>query len=433
MIFSKDYPKWIALSCFVLLAVLLSALYLPMIYARMFFDEVGKTHLFYSPVTRDFIFTEKVVGKVPEEVQSKSEDHHAQLAYKRLDQGYVSRVEFEKLLPFIYYKNMDIWGLLPLKIGEQEFDREQIKKHRRVMELKAREIPGHSPVTPVFPLFESNPGQARLVFPDDRFQMTSKEMEFINADTNQVDENLTRIFTQALKEKGCMFPIRQVNGKFTVLKPFDEGIFLVDDQYQVFHVRRVNGKPKVVKTPIDPGIKTRCIKVSENRQKEYYGILLGENGKVFLISYDGYALIPLHVKGYVPDSMDLKLIFNPLYCTAIFSDASKIYAVVMDKNFETIKTHSQVMSRASMTPEKIFYQILFPFVIEPDEDSSDFVSIRFVFNGWAGAMGMAICFFGYGFWCFFVIRRPPSVGKAVLVAMFGIYGIVAVNITGMEV
>ncbi len=428
MLFPKDCAKWLALSSFVLLVVLLSSLYLPMIYGKIFFDEVGKTHLFYSPVTKGFIFTEKVVGKVPEEVQAKSEDHHAQLAYKRLDQGYVSRVEFEKLLPFIYYKNMDIWGLLPLKIGDQEFDREEIKKHRRVMEIKAREIPGHSPVTPVFPLFESNPGQARLVFPDDRFRMTSQEMEFINADTNQVDENLTRAFTQTLKQKGCIFPIRVVNGKFTVLKPFDEGIFLVDDQYQVFHVKRVNGEPKIVKTPIDPGIRTRFIKVSENRQKQYYGILLGEDGKVFLISYDGYDLIPLPVKGYIPDSMDLKLIFNPLYCTAVFSDAADIHAVAMDKNFKIIKIHSQVMSRAAMTPEKIFYKILFPFVIQADEDSSDFV-----FNGWTGAMGIGLCFLGYGFWCFFVIRRPPSLVKALLVTMFGIYGIVAVTITDMEV
>ncbi len=374
----KHYSKWLALTSFILLIVLVSALYLPLLYRQLFFDDVGKTHLFYSPVTRDFVFTETVVGKVPRQVQAKSEDHHAQLAYKKADQSYVSRA-------------------------------------------------------PVFPLMESNPGQARLVFPEDRFRMTENSMEFINADSNKKDDALTRGFTRELKQKGFVFPARSVNGTFTVLKPFDDGIFLVDSRYQVFHVKRVNGAAQVVKTSIDPSIRTRCIKMSENRQKAYYGILLAEDDRVFLISYDEYALICLPLEGYHSDFMDLKLIFNPLYCTAVFSDAAVIHAVVMDKDFEVMDTFSHTMSRAAMTPGKAFYQVLFPFAIEQDQETSDFLSIRLVFSGWMGAFGIALCFFGYGFWCFFVIRKPPTVAKTVLVAMFGIYGIVALNITGMEV
>ncbi len=427
----KQYTRWLALTSFILLIVLVSALYLPLLYRQLFFTDVGKTHLFYSPVARDFVFTETVVGKVPEQVQAKSEDHHARIAYKKAGQDYVSRVEFEKLLPFIYYKNMDLWGLLPLKLNGQVFDKPTIKQNRRVMELKARHLEGHSPVTPVFPLMESNPGHARLVFPEDRFRMTRNSMEFINADSNTKDAELTRAFTRALTEKGFVFPARSVNGKFTVLKPFDEGIFLVDGTYSVFHVKRVNGSPQVVKTPIDPSVRTRYIKVSENRQKQFYGILLAEDGRAFLISYDDYALISLPLDGYDPDSMDLKLIFNPLYCTAVFSDAAVIHAVAMDKHFGVIGTWTHTMSRAAMTPAKAFYQLLFPFVIQLDQETSDFLSIDLVFSGWTGAMGMGLCFFGYGFWCFFVIRRPPTVAKTVLVAMFGIYGIVALNITAM--
>ena len=50
-----------------------------------------------------------------------------------------------------------------------------------------------------------------------------------------------------------------------------------------------------------------------------------------MISYDNYTLIPLPLDGYEPDSMDFKLIINPLYRTATYSDEREIRAVVMDR------------------------------------------------------------------------------------------------------
>ena len=55
-----------------------------------------------------------------------------------------------------------------------------------------------------------------------------------------VEKELTKLFTSALKAEGFIFPARSVNGKFTILKPFDEGAFIVDAKYQVFHLKRQN-------------------------------------------------------------------------------------------------------------------------------------------------------------------------------------------------
>ena len=81
--------------------------------------------------------------------------------------------------------------------------------------------------------------------------MRTAVMEFINADYNTVDKNLTVAFTTALKEKGFIFPAKSVNGKFTVLKPFDEGVFIVDATDHVFHILRRNGKPADALTQIN--------------------------------------------------------------------------------------------------------------------------------------------------------------------------------------
>ncbi|PIE61025.1 MAG: DUF4857 domain-containing protein [Desulfobacterales bacterium] len=421
--------KRLPVICYILLTVCMSAVYLPMLYEKIFFDDVEKTHLFYSPVSQDFIYKEKIVGPVPEEAKGMALDHHTGLAYRKADGTYVPRQTFEKHLPFIFYKNMEIWGLLPITLSDKTFDKKTIKANRHVMELKSRDIPDKSPHTPLYPLLESNPGQARLVFPDDRFRMEDNAMVFINADTNRVDPKLTDAFTKALKEKGFRFPVRSVNGKFTVLKPFDEGVFLVDANYSVFHVKRVDGKTWVVKTPIPSTLKVRHIKVSENKQRAYYGLVLLEDGRAGLLSYDGYTITPLPLTQYDPDNMDLKLIFNPLYCTAIYSDDTVIRAIAMDRTFTPISSYTHTMSRATPTLANRVEDVLFPFWFRLGRSgSSAFIKVSMGFgSGWS-LLGIIMCtliFLGLNK---FRKGRWPKTAPVVLVALTGIYGLIAATI-----
>ncbi len=424
--------KKLATINFLILIVFLSAVYLPMVYEKIWFDEIEKTHLFYSPVTKEFIFKERIVGKIPPGVREKAEDHHAQICYQKSCGNFISRLEFEKLLPFIFYKNMEIWGLLPLEINGQKFDKQTIKENRRVLELSSRHITGNGPETPVWPLLESNPGQARLVFPDDRFRLTDTAMEFINADLNKVDPKLTDQFTRALRREGFVFPSRSVNGKFTILKPFDEGVFIVDDQFSVFHVKREDGTPNVVKTPIPQTLKTRYIKVSENKTRKFYGLLLDQSGGVHLMLHGGYGLVPLPLKGYDPDTMDLKLISNPLYNTAVYSDETRIYAVAMDNNFALLSFFSRAMSRQKITPAKQVYAAIFPFVFHFDTRGNAFFSPGFECSGMSGFMGLGACLVFYLARAGLSSRKKISPFAVLLVAVTGIYGLIALQFSGIE-
>jgi hypothetical protein len=421
--------KRTALLCYILLALLASSVYLPMLYEKICLKKIEKTHLFYSPVSRDFIYKETLLGKIPGLAAGFAEDHHTGIIYRKADGTYVSRVEFEKHLPFIFYKNMEIWGLLPVHLEGRDFDQAAIKAGRRVMELNSRDIPDKAPHERFWPLLESNPGQARLVFPEDRFRMTDSAMVFVNADTNTEDKALTRDFTSALTDQGFVFPARSVNGKFTVLKPFDEGIFLVDGDYSVFHVKRVDGKPWVVKTGIPRTLKTRHINVMENRQREFYGLLLAENGTIHLLSCGNYALVPVPLENYDPDRMDLKLIFNPLYVTAIYSDAVTIRAVAMDSNYRPIKSYTHTMSRSTPTLATSIHQFLFPFSLKLGTSETDaFIRFHLAPGSLLSLGGMALSvmvFFGFS-----TLRkgRRPDTGRLLLVALTGIYGLIAVSL-----
>ena len=155
----------------VLLAFLVFFLYVPRLYDRIFVPEVERTHLLFSPVKKRFVYRESIVGPIPDEARAMAEDHHAEIAYRDEDGAWFSRVDFEKSLPFIYYKNMELWGLLPLTLEGRVFDRAEMKRERQVTELRSREIADAPPALHF--LMDSQPDGARLVLPDDAFRITA--------------------------------------------------------------------------------------------------------------------------------------------------------------------------------------------------------------------------------------------------------------------
>lgn len=413
------------------LAIGTMAIYLPMLYEKLFLHQVGKTHLLFSPVTKRFIYTEKIVGTIPPESYAVATDHTADYAYRDQNGTWYTRVEFEKRLPFIYYKNMELWGLLPIEIDGTSFDKTTIKKMRQVWELKQQEVTNNTLTEQLWPLLESNPGQVRLSFPGDRFRMTKDRMEFVDIATNSTNKKLTGLFTDALKAKGFSFPARSVNGKFTVLKPFDEGVFLVDNNFRVFHLKRINNKPVVRDTGIAPKYKTRKIKVNENRKKEYYGFLLANTGNLFLISYDNYKLIPLPLAGYLPDTMDVKLVMNPLYNTAIYSNDATVHGVAMDLNFNPIASYQHQMSRTQTTIAGTLYTILFPFCIKI-EHIGNHGPLKMVYStgGVSSMTGIVICLVFACLLSYLKNRTFPEKQMLFLISLSGIYGLIILLGTG---
>ncbi|PIE68780.1 MAG: DUF4857 domain-containing protein [Deltaproteobacteria bacterium] len=402
-----------------LLAVMVMGVFLPIGQKMLSGESMGKTQLFYSPVIKKFIYREKV-----------GEGH----SFVTLDEDGTSydRTTFETMIPFIYYRNMELWGKLPLVLDGQTFTKEQIRTNRQVFELKARNITGNFPRIQVFPLLESVPGRSRLRFPEDAFRMTD-QMEFINVDTNKVDPVLTQIYTKALTDAGFVFPARLVAGKVSILKPFDEGFFLVDARNTVFHIKRVKGKPFVVRTPIPADLGIRHIKVSENKKKAIYGLILTHTGELYLMTYDNYGLIRLPVEGYKPDTMDIKLIINPLFVTAIFSDDTIIHAVAMNKAYEPIARYQHVMFSGKKRVADKIVDALFPFVIQTHDANTGYLPFRFQWSGWTSLLGTALAL---AVGCVLAYRRKGGFRThwpdLVLIVVTGFYGLLAVTMIGPE-
>ncbi len=425
----RTLSAW-ALGC---LGVLVLALYLPLLYGLIFFERVEKTHLLFSPVTRRFVYTEKAVGEVPPEAAAKAEDHHAGILYRDQNGAYYGRQEFERLLPFIYYRNMELWGLLPLEMEGRTFGAADIRAERQVMELRPQDLPGKSPDPGLWPLLESNPDRALLSLPEDCIRLGPDALEFVNADTNAVDPARTREYTEALVNAGFVFPARGLAGRFTVLKPFDEGVFLVDRNYAVFHLKRVNDQPRVVRTPIDPGLRTRHLLVLESQRREYYGLLLDGRGRISLLGCDGYRLTPLDLPGFDPERMEFKLLLDPLFRTAVYSDQATVRAVALDRDFREAGRMEHRMSRAEPTWASRAEGALFPFRLAftgLPEDGGGYLGLAWAWGSAWCLPGLGLCLAAYLGACRARGRRPRP-DHALLAGACGVYGL-AVTLLMLE-
>lgn len=396
-----------------LVTVTVLAVALPRLYDLAFAVDAAPTQLFYSPVRKAFVFREH------------RGDHDFRYADQHGDT--FDRRTFETLIPFIYYRNMELWGLMPLEIDGHVFDKPTILAHRQVFELIPDELQDRGPAIPVYPLMESDPEQAGLRFPEDVFRMTGRRMEFLNVDTNQVDEDLTTRFSAALSAEGFQHPARLVAGKPTILKPFDEGYFLVDAAGAVFHVKRVKDQPLVVRTPIsNQDLTVRDIKVIENKRRDYYGFLLTTDNRLFLMSYDNYRLVQLPTAGYAPDRMDYKLILNPLYATAIYGDDALVRAVAMTPGFEPIDRYQRSEPDRDAQLTETVRRILFPVTLSLGERDSRYLSWQFEHHGWPTLIGNLTALA-----LLLALTRIPSLGlrahwsTILLTALSGVFGLAA--------
>lgn len=397
----------------VLLLTTLSAIALPKLYATVFARDIAPTYLFFSPVAKTFLFRE----------------HHGDhnFIHGSADGDLYERRDFEQLLPFMYHRNMELWGLLPLDIDGQTFDRDAIRDALQVFELKAREIADRGPDLPVYALFDAAPGRAGLSFPEDVFRLARSRIEFIAVDVNRIDERLTERFTNALRAAGFVFPARLVAGRQTILKPYDAGVFLVDAEGAVFHLRREADEPEVTRTPIPRDLGIRHIKIVENARRDLLGLILTESGGIFLLTMPDYRLVELPTQGYDPDRMDYRLVVNPVNPTATFG-IEIVHGIAMTPDFQPIADYMRAAPDAGTTPEAWFARALFPFVLSLDDAGGPHLRWRIEWSGWPALIGIALSL--AAFTAVVRLRRASlrnAIPGGVIVAFTGVFGLIAVT------
>lgn len=401
----------------ILLAVFTMMIVLPAAFDKAINLKPGNPLLFYSPLKEQFIYRESLGG------------HN--FNYQSEDGTHYDRLGFEKQLPFLYYKNLEQRNLFPVSVAGRRFHREKIKAGRQGLEIKSRHLNGHHPQIELYPLFNNDPNVAIMPFPEDVFRFTNSSMEFINAEYNRVDKELTEVFTSVLKEEGFVFPATVIGGKTTNLKPFDEGFFIRDGKGQVFHVKRVNNRPQVKNTLIDSSLDIQDIIVSENRRREFYGTIITRQGELYLISYDNYRLIPLPVEQYRPSEMDFKLLITPLFQNAVVSDRDFVRGTAMDKDYAPIRRFELKRKNTAHPLFTIVKHLLLPYQLEFHSPFRAQADPQLHFGGPWSLIGI-LC--SAGVYLYFAQKKDKNFnkGEMALVLVSGFYGLLALSFISRE-
>lgn len=362
--------KKISLFSLLFVSVLSLSYLFPLAYDFLFVKPIAKTHLFYSATLQKFIYTESL-PYAPKD--AKTEDHHATIVYQDEEGKFYSRLEFEDALPFIYYRNAEIRGKLPLQIDGYSFERKDIEKERRVLEIKAKDSYEKRVGERLFPLFESKSNQVALTFPNYRFFGDKDGLIFINSDTNSKMVEKSKLFSDALKNEGFVFPVSIIGGNWTTFKPYDSGVFLVDSKNKLFHLIQKDGKPFVSAYSLPNENRIKHIFVSENKHKNLLGLIITQASEAFLIFNDKEILEfqSIALPNFNADTMDLKIILDPMHILALYSDEKNIYGNVFDKNLTKIKEYKKEMSRAYSTNYSKIKNILFPFTLQLERENFD--------------------------------------------------------------
>lgn len=345
------------------------AFLLPALFQYVFIKPIEKTHLFHSVLLDKFIYTETV--PYPKQAQ-KTEDHHDSIAYQDQDGNFYTRLEFEDALPFIYYRNAEVRGKLPLVVNGISYTRSDIEKQRRVIELLSRNLHDKNNDEGIYPLFEAKINQVALTFPDYRLRFNERGAEFISADTNNIMKEKSLLFTKALQESGVRFPVLLTAGNYTTFKPFEFGMLLVDVNNNVFHLKQFDGKPQIERLDFPKNKKLRHVVISENRDSSYLGLAVDRDNGVYLLKNNPIAFIPLETPFYNADVMDLKILFDPIEITAVYSDEKTIFANTYSYDYKMKKSYEREMSRAWQTLPKEIYAALFPFAVQLEHEHTKF-------------------------------------------------------------
>lgn len=402
----------------ILLGVIVMAVYVPDLFWKAFEKKVSRPFILYSAPLDEFVW--------------RLSDKFKEAEYRDESGRTYDRIGYEKVLPFTYYRDLLKWGELPEEVRGVKIDHDVIRENYQHLRITADAL--HTPQIELYPLFESRSMFSRIEYPAELFRITSR-MEFIDASTNRIDEELSAAFTAALREEGFVFPAGLIAGNATDRKPFDEGYFVTDARGSLFHIKLVEGKPWCLCTGLTSASGVRYITVRENPRKEFYGMLIAGDGKIHLLSYDDYALIPLPVPGYDPDRMTIQMFADPINRTFIYSDSEEdvIHCVATDRNYEVVRTFECTIPTDTNSGVETLSRLLFPFHIATSNPKTDYVLFDVEIGDPLALIGIAISLLILA--AVRVRRRAPFHScwiDFVLVALTGVFGLAAVLVVGRE-
>uniref|UniRef100_UPI00321682C9 DUF4857 domain-containing protein n=1 Tax=uncultured Draconibacterium sp. TaxID=1573823 RepID=UPI00321682C9 len=394
----------------VIIAVIGFGIALPKLYWVAFAQPIRAPFIQYSCIDNDFMLLRSVDGVVRTNTKGDT----------------LTREEYENKLPLMYVRQLLMNNTMPDSINGVEMDMHQISMHRSTFRVRPREIDAPQPT--LFPLFESQSGRANLEMPKDFFRITWR-MEFIDAESNKVDEEKSRMFSAVLYNRGFQFPAKSISGIPTTRKSCDEGYLVLDSQDQLFHIKLVKGKPFVEQVENPDGLKFRSINCVDFKDKFYYAYLFSTDNHVYVLTQYDYQLVKLDVENINPEENEIRIYGDLFNYNVISTGEGSITSQVLNKDYKKVDEYIESWPIRDERKEGKIAQFLFPAQLKMTDGNSNFVRFFFEANKSFHWVILSLILLAVQF---IIIRKRKESFKNQfvdfgIIALTGIFGFIAVN------
>jgi hypothetical protein len=286
-----------------------------------------------------------------------------------------------------------------------------------------------TPEPGLHPLFESKSGRANLEMPSDYFRITWR-MEFIDAGTNKINEEKSRMFSAVLYKRGFQFPAKSVNGIPTTRKTCDEGYLVTDSKNQLFHVKLIQGEPFVEKVKLPEGLTFKHIECVDFRDKKYYAYLFSNQNQLYILTQDDYELVKFQVENIDPEKHQIRIYGDLFNYNIIVNGNDFITDHVLDSEYNKVDEYHETWQPQEKQKEGKIFEALFPAQLSMTESDSNYIRFFTTVNTSFYWLIFSLILVLIQF--YIIKRRKEKMTRHIIdfciVGVTGIFGFLAVNI-----
>ena len=297
------------------------------LYINKYKYEFNKYYIFYSPILKEFVY------------QKNFGDHRFEYGIK--NKKTFDMDTYKSYLPFVYWRDLDIQGKLPLNIDGEVFDKKIIKASRLSFSYNPSLL--KEPEIKLYPLINPKSHIGMIRFPEEMVSFENNTIDFYDFDHfahhDSVPENHVHLIEEMINlplTEEIKLPIKKVWGKATNMKPFDLGYFLLDSDNKLYRLNRHNNKLHLNKIKYPEGINIKFMKISENKKRELAGFAVDSENSFYIIDYQTLNFKKIELNNFDYKTMKLLFISNPKYYLVRYTNEDKYYAVVFDKSFNKL-------------------------------------------------------------------------------------------------
>jgi len=393
--------------------IIVAAFAVPKLYWTIFEKVPVNPTVFYSCTLNDFI----ILGS---EKTGPGE---------RMDRegNKITLAEYEKNMPLMFFRQLMTDGTMPDSINGVPMEPMIINKANSFYRYSPKKI--NTPVPALYPMLESQSGKVNLAMPDDYFRIGHR-MEFVIAKTNKVDEDKSKLFTDALEAEDFAFPAHLIAGIPTTRKSKDEGYFVTDSKNQLFHIKMIKGQPYVarIETPENLGI--IYIECVDLRNSEYYCFLFTGSNGIYVVMDEVYDLQRLPVEGVDPYTQEIRIngdLFNK--CITVEGD-NWLKATAIDDMYEVVDTYEETWRGRYERSDGKVLSALVPFEISLTSPDSAYVDFYFKMS--PGFLWIITNLVALGAGILIFLRKKMlfknNIVDLAIIALAGIYGLIIIFI-----